>query len=165
MDKESVLEIEFQPIFDKWGWRVIKQDVNILKRGIFRDNEIEVYSTYFPDFYEGKFLYIRGSSEYKDNRITLCTSDEKKLIEEKVKAINEKYGIKRRWRAEKYDNYHFLGSIFEVCEAVEMRFVEDIERYKDGNYFKTKEEAEDYAKYMIKCSLEWHKNKEDDNDE
>ena len=26
MEKENVLEIEFQPVFDKWAWRVTKQN-------------------------------------------------------------------------------------------------------------------------------------------
>ena len=73
---------------------------------------------------------------------------------------NEKYGLKKRWRANKYGYYHFLGNIFEICESIEMGFVEDIERYRDGNYFRTKEEAEEYAKYIKKCSLEWHEKRE-----
>lgn len=40
-----------------------------------------------------------------------------------------------------------------------MGFVEDIERYQDGNYFRTKEEALEYAEYMKKKSLEWHERK------
>ena len=49
MEKETVLEIEFQTIFDKWGWRVIKQNEVILKRGVFRDSDIDVVSCSFPD--------------------------------------------------------------------------------------------------------------------
>ena len=73
-----------------------------------------------------------------------------------MKAINEKYGILKRWRANKYDHYHFLGNVFEIQESVEMGFVEDIERYQDGNYFRTKEEAEKYRDYIVRKSLEWH---------
>ena len=29
-------------------------------------------------------------------------------------------------------------------------------KYENGNYFKTEKEAEEYAEYMKKCSLEWH---------
>ena len=31
MEKETVLEIEFQPVFDKWAWRITKQNDEILK--------------------------------------------------------------------------------------------------------------------------------------
>ena len=166
MIKETVLEIEFQPIFDKWGWRIVKQNEDILKRGTFEDKGIGVYSYSYPSYYYYNCtLGIRGDNKDKDDLINICTEDEKREIEVKVRNINEKYGIKKRWRANKYDYYHFLSSVFEIQESVEMGFVEDIERYRDGNYFKTKEEAEDYAKYMIKCSLKWHENKEEDNDE
>ena len=155
--KENVLEIEFQPVWDKWAWKVTKQNVNILKRGKLRDKELKVYSVVMPKYYKNdNKLTIWGEDYDGDKDINICTSEEKELIEEKVKAINEKYGIKRRWRANKYDYYHFLGNVFEICESTEMGFVEDIERYRDGNYFRTKEEAEEYAKYIKKCSLEWH---------
>ena len=73
MEKEKVLEIEFQPVWDKWAWRVVKQNEEVLKRDNFIDKKIEV-------------MY---------GIISICTAEEKALIEEKVKAINEKYGIKK----------------------------------------------------------------------
>lgn len=38
MEKENVLEIEFQPVWDKWAWRVTK---NKIIDGKIEDNEIE----------------------------------------------------------------------------------------------------------------------------
>lgn len=161
MEKETVLEIEFQPVFDKWAWKVTKQNEEILKRGEFVDKEIGVSSICFSDFYRRrKVLFLRGSFNSMDDKINICTSEEKALIEEKLKAINEKYGVKKRWRANKYGYYHFLGNIFEICESTEMEFAEDIERYRDGNYFRTKEEAEEYRDYIVKKSLEWHEMRE-----
>ena len=116
-----------------------------------------------PDFVKDtNYLFIRGGDEEGDGIISICTAEEKALIEEKVKAINEKYWIKKRWRANKYDHYHFLGNVFEIQESVEMGFVEDIERYQDGNYFRTKEEAEEYRDYIVKKSLEWHEKRCED---
>lgn len=160
MEKENVLEIEFQPVFDKWAWRIIKQNENILRRGEFKDDDISVRSIYFSDFKEDEeILFIKGISKNMDDKINFCTIEEKLIIERKVKAINEKYGIKKRWRANKHDHYHFLGNVFEIQESVEMGFVEDIERYRDGNYFRTKEEAEEYRDYIVKKSLEWHESR------
>lgn len=157
MEKETVLELEFQPVFDKWAWRITKQNMDILKRDKFSDKELKVYSVVQPQYYKSdNRLYIRGEYCDGDNDINFCTTEEKALIEEKVKAINEKYGIRKRWRANKYDHYHFLGNVFEIQESVEMEFVEDIERYQNGNYFRTKEEAEEYRDYIVKKSLEWH---------
>lgn len=97
MEKETVLEIEFQPVWDKWAWRIIKQNEEILKRGTFKDGNINVKSLFFPDFNScDEILNIRGTYKNKDDEINICTSEEKLLIEKKVKAINEKYGIKKR---------------------------------------------------------------------
>lgn len=142
MEKETVLEIEFQPVFDKWAWKVIK-------------NELE------PGF---EFEYLKNSNaniirvcfEFYVDENYLLSAFEKEKLEKLIKAINEKYGISKRWRANKYDHYHFLGNVFEIQESVEMGFVEDIERYQDGNYFRTKEEAEKYRDYIVRKSLEWH---------
>lgn len=156
-ETETVLEIAFIPIWDKWAWKIIKQNEKVLRRGEFKDDDIRVRSIYFSDFKEDeKILFIKGISKNMDDKINICTIEEKLIIERKVKAINEKYGIKKRWRANKYGYYHFLGNIFEICESTEMGFVEDIERYQDGNYFRTKEEAEEYRDYIVKKSLEWH---------
>ena len=101
MEKETVLEIEFMPVFDKWAWRIKKQNEEILIRNEFIDKELNVESFRSPEFISLKNkLFIRGSAKSWDDIISICNQEEKTLIEEKVKAINEKYGIKKRWRAE-----------------------------------------------------------------
>lgn len=145
MEKETVLEIEFQPVWDKWAWRVIK---NKLEPGF----EFEYFKNSNANIMRLNFGFII------DDRY-LINDSEKEKLEKSIKFINERYGITKRWRADKYKYYHFLGNVFEICESTEMGFVEDIERYRDGNYFRTKEEAEEYAKYIKKCSLEWHERK------
>lgn len=142
MGKEKVLEIEFMPVWDKWAWRVTK-------------NELEP-GFEFECLENSRANIIRVCFEFYVDENYLLSAFEKEKLEKLIKDINEKYGLKKRWRANKYGYYHFLGNIFEICESIEMGFVEDIERYRDGNYFRTKEEAEEYAKYIKKCSLEWH---------
>ena len=63
MEKETVLEIEFQHVWDKWAGRIAKQNENILKRNEFIDSELKVESTCYPDFSisEG-ILFIKGCS-------------------------------------------------------------------------------------------------------
>lgn len=39
MEKENVLEIEFQPVWDKWAWKITKQNEEILKRNNFKTEE------------------------------------------------------------------------------------------------------------------------------
>lgn len=166
MEKDSVLEIEFQPIFDKWGWKVVKQNEDILKRGTFEDKNIGVCSISYPYYnYPECLLIIRGYDKEKDNLINICTDDEKREIEVKVRNINNKYGTLKRWRANHGNSYFFVDSTFDVLEEKDIDWKLDNNRYDIGNYFETKKEALEYAKYMKQFSLEWHKNKEDDNDE
>ena len=97
MEKEKVLEIEFMPVWDKWAWRIIKQNEEILKRNNFKDEELNVESFRSPEFLSlANKLFIKGSAESRDDDINICNQEEKALIEEKVKAINEKYVIKKR---------------------------------------------------------------------
>ena len=157
MEKETVLEIEFQPVFDKWAWRIIKQNEDILRRGEFKDDDISVRSIYFSDFREDEeILFIKGISKNMNDKINLCTTEEKALIEEKVKAINEKYGITKRWRAGKSEAYYCMCQNFSVEKDKECCTVIDAIRYEFGNYFKTEKEAKEYAEYIKKKSLEWH---------
>lgn len=103
--KENVLEIEFIPVWDKWVWRITKQDEEIFERGEFYDKELKVKSSSYPCYFqEEEILCIKGKNKGNDNFICFCTSEEKILIEHKVKSINEKYGIKKKWRAKKNNN-------------------------------------------------------------
>ena len=163
MEKETVIEIEFLPIWDKWAWRITKQNETIFKRGEFKDDNISVRSVYFPDFNEDeKFLFIKGNSKHMDDKINICTTEEKEIIEKKVKAINEKYGIKKRWRAKDKESYYLMLTDFSIVKDGERYTTVDDKRYKFGNYLKTEEEALEYAEHMKKCSLEWHEKRDND---
>lgn len=157
MEKETVLKIEFQPVFDKWAWKITKQNVDILKRGRFGDKELKVYSVVQPQYYKrDNRLYILGEYCDGDNDINFCTTEEKELIVEKVKAINEKYGIKKRWRAEYGNIYYYMNEFFEITWLRENHNYFNNKKYENGNHFKTETEALEYAEYMKQKSLEWH---------
>lgn len=157
MGKEKVFEIEFQPVFDKWAWKITKQNEEILERNNFKDEELNVESFRSPEFLTLKNkLFIRGNEKRWDDNISICNQEEKTLTEEKVKAINQKYGIKKRWRAEKKEIHFCINENFETSWFREYHDQSSNKKYKNGNYFKTEVEAEEYAKYIKKCSLEWH---------
>ena len=157
MEKENVLEIKFMPVFDKWAWRITKQNEEILERNNFKDKELNVESFRSPEFFSLKNkLFIRGSVKSWDDIISICTTEEKALIEEKVKAINEKYGIKKRWRAGIKEEYYLMYSDYSVIKDEDCYTKIDTARYDFGNYFKTENEALEYAEYIKKKSLEWH---------
>ena len=164
MEKETVLEIEFQHVWDKWAGRIAKQNENILKRNEFIDSELKVESTCYPDFSisEG-ILFIKGCLKEDDNNIFLFSQAEKAMIEEKVKAVNEKYGIPKRWRAEDDEVYYYINEHFEADWFRDNRLPGTNQNYENGNYFQTKQEALEYAEYIKQKSLEWHE-KRDNNE-
>lgn len=156
-ETETVLEIEFQPVWDKWAWRITKQNEKILKRNEFLDKELNVESFRSPEFLSLKNkLYIRGSEKRLDDNISICNQEEKELIVEKVKAINKKYGISKRWRANFGGEYCFIDDNFSIKWDRDKEYFVDNRKYENGNYFQTTEEAKEYAEYIKKCSLEWH---------
>lgn len=162
MEKETVLEIEFKELWDNdFAWKIVKQNEEILKRNEFIDKELNVESFRSPEFLSLKNkLYIRGNEKRLDDNISICSSEEKALIEEKVKAINEKYGIKKRWRGKYNEIYCYIDEFFEIKTVYEREIEKDNERYKVGNYFKIGKEALEYAEYIRKKSLEWHESRE-----
>ena len=90
MTKETVLEIEFQPVFDMWAFRITKQNEDILQRSTFEDKNIGVSSLSYPEYnYFDCILNIRGYDKEKDNLINICTENEKREIEVKVRNINK----------------------------------------------------------------------------
>ncbi len=162
MEKETVLEIEFKDLGDSsFAWKITKQNEDILIRGKFKDEEIGVNSDERV-FYctSNDTLHIRGRNKHCDNDIHFCTEEGKITIEEKVKAVNEKYGIKKRWRAKYGYGYYYINDMFEVNSYAEIFSRIDNEKYETLNYFETEEEAKEYAEYMKKCSLEWHEKRE-----
>ncbi|RXZ26906.1 hypothetical protein EPT55_07740 [Fusobacterium necrophorum] len=143
MEKEKVLEIEFTPVWDRWAWRITKQDTDVLKRYDFKDTDINVISCVYPSFNKSKgMLFIRGSSNKLDDCVNLCTNEEKTIIEEKMKAINEKYGKPKRWRAIEGGWYYSINISGEIIKIQDKRRIFDDDNYDFANYFQTHEQAE-----------------------
>lgn len=143
MEKETVLEIEFMPVWDKWAWKVMK---NKLDPGF----EFEYLKNSNANIIRLNFGFVI------DDRY-LINDSEKEKLEKSIKSINEKYGIKKRWRAENEGYYYYIHSdYFLTVFAIDHRFTDDNNRYEAGNYFNTGKEAKEYKEYMKKCSLEWH---------
>jgi putative uncharacterized protein FNV0866 len=151
MEKEKVLEIEYQEVFDKVAVRIKYQNFEVLKRGEFYDEETEVESCGVPEYIkDDNKLYIQGKEEEKDSKILLVDKEDLKEILKIVNKINEKYGIPKRWRAEKYKEYFYIGETGLVRVDKDIFSYGDDMLYNLGNYFKTKEEAQ-----KIIDSKEW----------
>lgn len=72
------------------------------------------------------------------------------LLEDLVNAINEKHGIPKRFKPEKYEQYHFITSDGYTISKLSFMHVEDKTRYNLGNCFETEAEAQ-----KIIDSKEW----------
>lgn len=145
MEKEKVLEIEYQEVFDKVAVRIKYQNFEVLKRGKFYDEETEVESCFAPEYCKNdNKLYIQGEEKNKDSKMLLVDKEDLEKILEIVNKINEKYGIPKRWRAEKGGIYWFIDTDFsgKVRDLWDQRSTDENVRYNLGNYFKTQEEAE-----------------------
>ena len=156
MEKEKVLEIESQEVFDRVAIRIKYQNFEVLKRGEFEDKGIGVVSFNNPCYLPSPYnqLYLKGKSKIEDNSIFTVAKEEFKNIKNMVEAINEKYGIPKRWRAEELEEYYYIGSNGIVCSVGEEFSDEDNDHYNLGNYFKTKEEAE---KVKIELDKFWER--------
>ncbi len=135
MEKENVLEIEFQKVWDKWAWRVIKNNIP------FTNQLKEIKSDGIKMKYDYKdilFLYDNFEGHYEMlGDETLLMNNEKLEIEKFIGYVNQKYGIPKRWRAKENDCYYTIFG-----ENIEKKSLADDKFYNLGNYFKTKEEAQ-----------------------
>ena len=154
MEIENVLEVEFIPIWDdNFVWKITKQNEDILKIGEFKDSNLNVYSSSNYDYIKDtNTLYIKGEDTdcyYNCGVYKFCTLKEKELIEEKVKLINEWYGIIKKWRAKRQEKYYYINSMLQIDKDLDYGAIDDDTRYKNNNYFKTEKLAEEFRDKLI----------------
>ena len=163
MKREDVLELKIIDTLiteDGIDYIICKlsQNTEVLKRGV---NTEYSKSFEYPGWdIRNKQLYTSGAIKEYDNLPFAVPTSDIELLKEKVKTINEKYSIKKRWRAKEGDYFYYIDFLFETEQTVEAFTKKDEVSYNLGNYFKTEQEAQEYAEYMKKCSLEWHEKRE-----
>lgn len=69
------------------------------------------------------------------------------ITKEQVKAIENP--SKKRWKGNIRESYYFVDKNGIILGSLEQRSADSIYLYSIGNYFKTKEEAEEYKKKLI----------------
>lgn len=99
-------------------------------------------------FYDYVSCGYRFSTEEEKKRINNALSENNLYYDEKEKCLK-----KLRWRAVIGNSYYYINfDSFEVFIETESDFSEDNKRYKNLNYFQTKEEAERKL-FEIKAAL------------
>ena len=143
MEKEKVLEIETQEVFDKIAVRIKYLNDDFFAGGLLKE-DVEKYKCQFlesPTDLEQRIIWIYDDIFLSDNDINCYCEEKIKQIKEFVDYVNEEYGILKRWRAEKNDEYFFINNYGIVLNLEETYSNEDNCNYELGNYFKTDEEA------------------------
>ncbi|WP_338950846.1 hypothetical protein KSU02_08905 [Fusobacterium nucleatum] len=153
MEKENVLEIEITKINNEYSLAIVKkmnrkviEEKKKYKFGYGNSSNLETnsklhkdpnFSTYISDTILCFDLYLNSENDCFTIKNNLVESLELFLQE-----FNEKYGIPKRWRAEKYKEYCFLNSYGYIISCFDFYEESDNKNYELGNYFKTREEAQ-----------------------
>ena len=144
MEKENVLEIEYQEVFDEVAVRIKNINNDFFADGFYKE-DIEKYNCSRE---EGEYkseehvLFLGDDIIISDKSIYCYTQEKIKEIKEFVDFVNEKYGIIKRWRADYNKMFYFIESYGEANCINDIRAESDTSKYELGNYFKTKEEAQ-----------------------
>ena len=139
MEKEKVLEIESQEVFDKIAVRIKYLNDDFFGDGLLKE-DVEKYKCSFiesPTDLEERIIWLYDDIYLSDNNIYCYCEETINKIKEFVDYVNEEYGILKRWRAEENNCYYTIFG-----ENIEKKSLADDKFYNLGNYFKTKEEAE-----------------------
>lgn len=125
---------------------VIKED----KGRRFQTENIDNYKDVKKIFYIVGYIEREDEEDYEltteDNYLEVNDEELEEIIE-KVKQINEKYGI--YCRVPKNNHYFYINDLGEIKETRDNRFETDDKRYKIGNYFVTKDRAIVYLKQLL----------------
>jgi putative uncharacterized protein FNV0866 len=138
MEKENVLEIEFQKVWDNWAWRIVKNEIPFSDKS----KEIEFNNIKMKnDRTETIFIYDCTFDKFENIEDYILIDDQEKSdLEKFIDYVNKKY--RKRWRAEKKGIYFYVADKGCISDTWEDFDSADNKRYKLGNYFKTKEEAQ-----------------------
>ena len=140
MEKENVLEIEFQKVWDMWAWRIVKNEIPFSDKS----KEIEFNNIKMKkDRTETIFIYDCVFDKFENIEDYILIDDQEKSdLEKFIDYVNKKYGIPKRFKPENCEEYYFILSDGYVISKLNYMTTEDKSRYDLGNCFETEEEAE-----------------------
>ena len=153
MEKEKVLEIEITKINDEYSLaKVKKMNSKVIEEkkeynfGYANSSNLIMNSIIYknPNFYTSISDTIECFDLYLNSKND-CFTIKNNIIESLelfLQEFNEKYGVPKRWRAEKEKEYFFVTGTSEITTDEEYYNQADNARYELGNYFKTEEEAQ-----------------------
>lgn len=157
MQKEEVLKLEYLKINDDYTIAtIVYQNDEILKRHHFKDYELGVKSFVNPEFVYPN-LYVRGYKTELDNLPITIPNEHLEFVKEKVRKLNEKYGIPKKWCPDIGDDFYSISFNFTSNVCIDSwcgDYVDDMKLSKNL-IFKTKEEAQFIADKMLENVDKW----------
>lgn len=152
MEKEKVLEIEYQEVFDKVAVRIKKLDYDFFAGGLLKE-DVEKYNCSFienPTDLEEHVIWLYGDIYLSDKNIYCYCGEKINKIKEFVDYANKEYGIFKRWKPKLEESFFIVE---RVRTGVSFKWIITNLVYKNnhwidfyalnsGNCFKTYEEAE-----------------------
>ena len=125
---------------------------------IFKEKEKDG-SRYFYSHYNTDRSSNKG---WNSTAFRHATEEEKQLLFDKMKEqgllwnAEEKRVEKVRWRASFDERYYYINSSLDCLSDIEDSHIFDKERWEEGNYFHTKEQAEEAAKRIKEVLFKYH---------
>lgn len=99
-------------------------------------------------------LFVKGMDEHKDNSILKCNRADFYLICEAITEYNKTDGA--GYVKESIEDYYIISTDFTITELKFNNSDYDLENKKNGNFFRTREEAEKALK-LFKYILKYKK--------
>ena len=165
MEKEELLKLEYTKINDDYTLAtIVYQNNEILKRDVFYDNELKVISGAKPEFVY-PFLYVRGYKSELDNMPFAIPNEHLEFVKEKVRKLNEKYGVVKKWCPNIDDNYYYIyfGSANNVAWDTWFDGIVGNWLLNKNLIFKTEDEAEFVANKMLENVDKWREEYQKEN--
>jgi hypothetical protein len=141
----------------------------------FKDGDVlcSVYSGTMVIFKEkekdgSRYFYSHYNADRSSNKcwnsadFRHATEEEKQLLFDKMKEqglkwnAEEKRVEKVRWRASFDERYYYINHLLDCHSDIEDSHIFNKERWKMGNYFKNKEQAEEAAKRVKETLRNYH---------
>lgn len=131
---------------------------------IYKNTDIRGFHSYYIGLNMDNLISIDNSdSKWGNANLSYATESEKQLLFDKLKKeglrwnAEEKRVEKIRWRAKRGEHYFVLyRTAFEVDCYTESFDEIDAKLYNCGNYFRTKEQAEEAAKRVKEVLRKFH---------
>lgn len=131
---------------------------------IYKSTDKDGFHSYYIGIDSSKQLFISTSpsNRWDNSNLDYATEEEKQLLFNKMKEQGLKWNAedkrveKIRWRASFDEKYYYINHLLDCLSDIEESHIFDEDRWKVGNYFKNKEQAEEAIKRIKETLRNYH---------